>query len=369
MAELKNLLELTAQRNASDLHIVCGSAPVLRINGELVILEELGKITPQMAKLYAYEMLNSEQIKTFEQELDLDFSFGIPGVGRYRVNLHQQRGSVGIAFRRLATEIKKVEELGLPAVVKEFAMLDKGMVLVTGAAGSGKSTTLAAMIDIINTQRKAHIITVEDPIEYLYSHKNSIIEQREVISDTRSFASALKYVLRQDPNVILVGELRDLETIAHAITAAETGHLVLGTLHTTDAVQTIDRLIDVFPPYQQQQVRVQVSLTLQGVVCQQLVLSADKQHRVAVVETMVATPAVRNLIREGKTFQIYSSLETGAKVGMQSVDMALADLVDRGLILEEDAFIKARDAEGLKRRLAKLKENKENKEIKADGDR
>jgi len=357
---LKELLVITTERGASDLHIVCGSAPVLRINGELVILDELGKITPQTAKDYAYEMLNEEQIKTFEAEYDLDFSFGIAGVGRFRVNLHKQRSSIGIALRRLASEIKTVEELELPNIVKEFAMLDKGMILVTGAAGSGKSTTLASMINIINTQRRAHVITVEDPIEYLYSHKQSIIEQREVSSDTKSFASALKYVLRQDPNVILVGELRDLETISHAITAAETGHLVLGTLHTTDAVQTIDRLIDVFPPHQQQQVRIQVSLTLQGVICQQLMLSKDKKRRVPVVETMVATSAIRNLIREGKTFQIYSSLETGVKVGMQSIDMALADLVHKGLIPEEDAYLKARDAEGLKRRLKKLEENTNN---------
>ncbi|MDD5746157.1 MAG: type IV pilus twitching motility protein PilT [Candidatus Omnitrophica bacterium] len=356
MAELKQLLEIATQRNASDVHIVCGSAPILRINGELVILEELGKVMPQTAKDYAYGILNEEQVKTFEKECDLDFSFGIPGVGRFRVNLHKQRSSVGIALRRLASEIKNIDDLGLPAIVKEFAMLDKGLVLVTGAAGSGKSTTLAAIIDIINTQRKSHIITIEDPIEYLYSHKNCIIEQREVGSDAKSFASALKYVLRQDPNVILVGELRDLETISHAITAAETGHLVLGTLHTTDAVQTIDRLIDVFPPHQQQQVRIQVSLALQGVVCQQLMLTKDKQRRVPVVETMVATPAIRNLIREGKTFQIYSSLETGAKVGMQSVDVALAELVFRGVLAEEDACLKVRDAEGLKRRLKKMGE-------------
>jgi len=357
MPELKQLLEIATRKNASDVHIVCGSAPILRINGELVILEEFGKIMPQTARDYAYGILNEEQIKTFEKECDLDFSFGIAGVGRFRVNLHKQRGSIGIALRRLASETKNIDDLGLPAVVGEFAMMDKGLVLVTGAAGSGKSTTLAAMIDIINTRRRAHIITIEDPIEYLYSHKNSIIEQREVGSDAKSFANALKYVLRQDPNVILVGELRDLETISHAITAAETGHLVLGTLHTTDAVQTIDRLIDVFPPHQQQQVRIQVSLALQGVVCQQLMLTKDKQRRVPVVETMVATPAIRNLIREGKTFQIYSSLETGAKVGMQSVDVALAELVFRGIVAEEDAALKVRDGEGLKRRLKKMGES------------
>ncbi|MFH1061312.1 MAG: type IV pilus twitching motility protein PilT [Candidatus Omnitrophota bacterium] len=354
--ELKELLQITTQRNASDLHIVCGVAPVLRINGDLDILEAAGKVMPQAAKDYAYQMLNEDQIKEFEKENDLDFSFGIAGVGRFRVNLHKQRGSIGIAFRRLASEIKNAQQLGLPEIVNDFAMLEKGLVLVTGAAGSGKSTTIAAMIDLINTKRKAHIITIEDPIEYLYAHKTSIIEQREVSSDTKSFSSALKYVLRQDPNVILVGELRDLETIAHAITAAETGHLVLATLHTTDAVQTVDRLIDVFPPYQQQQVRIQVSLALQGVICQQLIISKDKQTRIPIIETMVVTPAIRNLIRESKTFQIYSSLETGLKLGMQSLDMALAEVVHKGLVQEEDAFIKARDLEGLKRRLAKLKE-------------
>jgi len=356
MIELKKLLELATQRSASDVHIVCGSPPVIRVNGELIILSEMGKIMPDDAKHYAYGMLNEEQIRSFEQDFDLDFSFGIGGIGRFRVNLHKQRGSIGISLRRLASEIKSVEELGLPPIVKDFAMQEKGMVLITGPAGSGKSTTLAAMIDIINTRRKEHIITIEDPIEYLYSHKGSIIEQREVTSDTRSFASALKHVLRQDPNVLLVGELRDLETIAHAITAAETGHLVLGTLHTTDAVQTIDRLIDVFPPHQQQQVRIQVSLTLHGVVCQQLMLSKDKSKRIPIVEAMVATTAVRNLIRESKTFQIYSSLETGVKVGMQSFDYALADAVCRGLISEEDAYTKVRDREGLERRLRKMRE-------------
>ena len=354
--ELNKLLELTAKHNASDLHIVCGTAPVLRINGELVVMDEFGKVTPQTARVLAYSMLNDDQMKTFEAEYELDFSFGVPGLGRYRVNLHKQRSSIGIAIRRLASEIKSVEELGLPQIVRQLAMLDKGMVLVTGAAGSGKSTTLAAMIDIINNEKKAHIITVEDPIEYLYSHKNSIIEQREVTSDTKSFANALRSVMRQDPNVILVGELRDLETISHAITAAETGHLVLGTLHTTDAVQTVDRLIDVFPSHQQQQIRIQVSLTLQGVICQQLILSKDKQGRVPVVETMIATSAIKNLIREGKTVQIYSSLETGGKIGMKSIDLALADAVHQGLISEEDACFKVRDLEGLKRRLKKLRE-------------
>ncbi|MBI4846718.1 MAG: type IV pilus twitching motility protein PilT [Candidatus Omnitrophica bacterium] len=359
--ELKELLLLTAQRDASDLHIVCGSSPVLRINGELFILEQFGRIMPQTVKELAYGMLNEEQIKKFEQNYELDFSFGIAGVGRFRVNLHKQRGSIGVAIRRLASEIKSIDDLKLPAVLKDLARIEKGMVLVTGSTGSGKSTTLAAMIDIINRERKAHIITIEDPIEYLYAHKNSIIEQREVSSDTFSFAAALKYVLRQDPDVILVGEMRDLETISIAITAAETGHLVLGTLHTTDAVQTIDHLIDVFPPHQQQQVRIQISLALQGVVCQQLIPSKDKLTRVPVVEIMLANSAIRNLIREGKTFQIYSSLETGAKVGMQSVDMALIELFRNNVISEEDALLKSRDGEGMKRRLNKLKELKESK--------
>ncbi|MCM8813053.1 MAG: type IV pilus twitching motility protein PilT [Candidatus Omnitrophica bacterium] len=354
--ELEKLLALSNERNASDLHIVCGTSPVLRINGELLPIEGMDKVSPQGARALAYSMLNEEQIRLFEQECDLDFSFGVPGLGRYRVNLHKQRGSVGISIRRLASTIRSIADLGLPEIVRSLAMVDKGLVLVTGATGSGKSTTLAAMIDIINSERKAHIITVEDPIEFLYAHKNSIIEQREVSSDTRSFASALKYVLRQDPDVILVGEMRDLETISIAITAAETGHLVLGTLHTTDAVQTIDRMIDVFPSHQQQQVRIQVSLALQGVVCQQLLVNKERTGRVPIVEVMAATPAIRNLIREGKTFQIYSALETGAKSGMQSVDMALADAVLRGQVTEESAAMKARDIEGLKRRLAKFHE-------------
>jgi len=354
--DLNQLLQITNERQASDLHIVCGVPPVLRVHGDLVLLEEFGKTMPQTARMLAYGVLNEEQIRKFEQECELDFSFGVPGLGRYRVNVHKQRGSIAIAIRRLESAIRSWEELGLPPIVEKMALLEKGLVLVTGGTGSGKSTTLATMINIINTREKCHIITVEDPIEYLYSHNLSVIEQREVSSDTLSFANALKYVLRQDPDVILVGEMRDLETIAIAITAAETGHLVLGTLHTTDAVQTIDRVIDVFPAYQQQQVRIQVALTLQGVICQQLMLRKDKSGRVAVVEAMVVTSAIRNLIREGKTHQIYSSLETGAKLGMQSVDTALADLASHGIISEEDALLKARDVEGLKRRMEKSRE-------------
>ncbi len=354
--DINTLLDHANKSNASDVHIVCGCEPVLRVNGELQILKGTAKVTPQLARELAYSMLNEDQIRNFEGENELDISYGIAGLGRFRVNVHKQRGSIGVAIRRLSTEIRNIEELGLPAIVRELAGLEKGMVLVTGATGSGKSTTLAAMIDLINTRRRVHIITVEDPIEYLYQHKNSVIEQREVSSDTKSFARALKYVLRQDPDVILVGEMRDLETISTAITAAETGHLVLATLHTTDAVQTVDRLIDVFPPHQQQQVRIQLSLTLQGVICQQLMLRKDGLDRIPVVEIMVATNAIRNLIREGKTVQIYSSLETGSRHGMQSVDAALAELVGLELIAEEDAFLKCRDREGFYRRLKAFRE-------------
>lgn len=349
--KLEELLNLTSERDASDLHIICGCAPVLRINGELVFLNEFGKVDANTAKKLAYTMINKEQIEKFEEDFELDFSFGIPDLGRYRVNLHMQRGSIAAAFRRLATQITDVNALGLPEIVNNLAMLEKGMVLVTGATGTGKSTTLAAIVNSINTRRKVHVITIEDPIEYLYSHNKSVIEQREVSSDTKSFASALKYALRQDPDVIMVGEMRDLETISIAITAAETGHLVLGTLHTVDVMQSIDRLIDVFPAHQQQQIRFQISSTLRCVICQQLIPRADKRGRVLAAEVLMVNLAIKNLIRERKTFQIYSELETGSRMGMQTMDMALSELVYQGKISQEDAVLKAHDVESLNHRL------------------
>ena len=349
--EIRELLELVVAKNASDLHLAVGVPPVLRVHGKLEFLHGCDKLTPQESERIIFSMLNEEQRERFAAKRELDFSFGIPNLSRFRINVHRQRGSVASSIRRLATEIKSLGQLGLPNIVADLASLPKGLVLVTGATGSGKSTTLAAMIDVINDTKAMHIITIEDPIEYLYPHKKSVIEQREVSSDTDSFAIALKYVLRQDPDVILVGEMRDLETMAAAVTSAETGHLVLATLHTSDAVQTIDRIIDVFPYQQQQQIRIQISLALQGVVSQQLIPRADGKGQVPAVEIMIATPAVRNLIRESKTHQIYSIIETSAKLNMQSMDQALYSLCIEGRITPEEALTKGRDSEALRRKL------------------
>jgi twitching motility protein PilT len=276
-------------------------------------------------------------------------SYSLPGRSRFRVNVFQQRDAVGAVFRVIPFEIKDVDELGLPSVVMDLARFQRGFVVVTGPTGSGKSTTLAAMVDIVNRERAGHIMTVEDPIEFLHRHKACVVNQREVGADTHGFAQALKHVLRQDPDVILVGEMRDLETIGTAITAAETGHLVFATLHTQDAPQTIDRIIDVFPPHQQQQVRVQLSTTLQGVVTQQLIPTTDGQGRVAAVEVLICTPAVRNLVREGKTHQIYSSMQAGGRYGMQTMDMALAQHIKAGRISQQVAFERCHDPEELQR--------------------
>jgi twitching motility protein PilT len=272
-------------------------------------------------------MLTQQQREVFEERLELDFSYALPGRARFRVNMYKQRESVGAAFRVIPFDIKSLESLGIPPVVATFASLPRGFVLVTGPTGSGKSTTLASLIDIANTQRHDHIMTVEDPIEFLHRHRSCLVNQREVGTDTHSFGEALKHVLRQDPDIILVGEMRDLETIQVALTAAETGHLVFATLHTQDAAQTIDRIIDVFPPHQQQQIRQQLAGTLQGIMCQTLCKTADGKSRVAATEVLIATPAIRNLIREGKTHQIYSSMQAGAQFGMQTLDQNLAELV------------------------------------------
>ena len=298
-----------------------------------------------------YAILPQKLRERFEQELELDMSYSLPGRSRFRVNVFQQRDAVGAVFRVIPFEIKNVDDLGLPNVVTDLARFQRGFVVVTGPTGSGKSTTLAAMVDIVNRERAGHIMTVEDPIEFLHRHKTCVVNQREVGADTHGFAQALKHVLRQDPDVILVGEMRDLETIGTAITAAETGHLVFATLHTQDAPQTIDRIIDVFPPHQQQQVRVQLSTTLQGVVTQQLVPTVDGQGRVAAVEVLVCTPAVRNLIREGKTHQIYSSMQAGGRYGMQTMDMALAQHIKSGAITQQVAFERCHDPEELQRLL------------------
>ncbi len=346
---IPELLEVVLERGASDLHLTAGAPPTIRLHGDLVRLEEYPVMTPKGLQGMIYAILPQRMRERLEQELELDMSYQLPGKARFRVNVYFQRDSIGAAFRLIPYEIKTIEELGLPSVVADLARYPRGFVVVTGPTGSGKSTTLAAMVDIVNRERQAHIMTVEDPIEFLHKHRSCIVNQREVGSDTHSFASALKHVLRQDPDVILVGEMRDLETISTAITAAETGHLVFATLHTQDAPQTIDRIIDVFPPHQQQQVRVQLATTLQGVVTQQLLQTADGRGRVVAVEVLVCTPAVRNLIREGKTHQIYSIMQAGGRFGMQTMDQALANLVKAGKITQQVAYERCHDPEELNR--------------------
>ncbi len=346
---IPELLEVVLERGASDLHLTVGAPPTIRLHGDLVRLDEYPVMTPKGLQGMIYAILPQKARERLEQELELDMSYALPGKARFRVNVYFQRDSLGAAFRLIPYEIKTIEELGLPSVVADLARYPRGFVVVTGPTGSGKSTTLAAMVDIVNRERQAHIMTVEDPIEFLHKHRSCIVNQREVGADTHSFAAALKHVLRQDPDVILVGEMRDLETISTAITAAETGHLVFATLHTQDAPQTIDRIIDVFPPHQQQQVRVQLATTLQGVVTQQLLQTADGRGRVVAVEVLVATPAVRNLIREGKTHQIYSIMQAGGRFGMQTMDQSLANLVKAGKITQQIAYERCHDPEELNR--------------------
>jgi twitching motility protein PilT len=325
--DLGEVLGLVLRLSGSDLHLTAGSPPLIRVNGDLAPVPGYGTLAAAAIQRVLYAILTQKQRERFESELELDFAYSLPGQARFRVNLYRQREALGAAFRRIPYEIRSLEELGVPPAVSNFAGLPRGMVLVTGPTGSGKSTTLAALVDLANRTRHDHIMTVEDPIEFLHRHKSCMVNQREVGEDTRSFGNALKHVLRQDPDIILVGEMRDLETISVALTAAETGHLVLATLHTQDAAQTIDRVIDVFPPHQQQQVRTQLSGAIQGVVCQTLCKTADGRGRIVATEVMVATPAIRNLVREGKTHQIYSALQAGAQHGMHTLDQHLADLV------------------------------------------
>ena len=343
------LLGKLLERDGSDLHLTAGAPPTVRVHGDLVRLEEYPALSPRALQGMVYAILPQKLRERFEQELELDMSYSLPGRARFRVNVFMQRDALGAVFRVIPFEIKAIEELGLPPVVADLARFQRGFVLVTGPTGSGKSTTLASMVDVVNNERAGHIMTVEDPIEFLHKHKNCIVNQREIGADTHGFAPALKHVLRQDPDVILVGELRDLETISTAITAAETGHLVFATLHTQDAPQTIDRVIDVFPPHQQQQVRVQLASTIQGVVTQQLIPTADGHGRVAAIEVMVATPAIRNLIREGKVHQIYSAMQAGGRFGMQTMDMSLAAHVKAGRITQQMAFERCHDPEELTR--------------------
>ena len=352
MYDLNDLLVTLNDRAGSDLHIAVGLPPVMRVHGHLAAVDG-DVITQASAKDIVYSVMTQEQREALERNRELDFAYSVPGVARFRVNAYYQRNSVGAAFRLIPKQIRSFAELGLPRVLEEFAMKPRGLVLVTGPTGSGKSTTLAAMIDEINSKREMHIMTVEDPIEYLHHHKRSMVNQREVGSDTRSFASALKYVLRQDPDVILIGEMRDLETISAALTAAETGHLVLATLHTQGAAQTIDRIVDVFPPHQQQQVRVQLSASLQGIVSQQLLPTMDGRGRVVAVETLVASSGVRNLIREGKTHQLETAMQTGSAQGMVTMDLSLAELYRQGAIALDTALQHAMDLQVLKQHLGR----------------
>ena len=333
------LLEVV-KRKASDLHITPGTPPMLRIRGSLVAMD-LPRLTPTDTREIVYAVLTNSQRQRLETDWQLDFAYSIPGHARFRVNTYFQRGTISAAFRLIPTETVPIEQLGLPSVIRDFAKKPRGLVLVTGPTGSGKSTTLASIINEINETRDEHIMTIEDPIEFLHRHKKCIINQRELGGDAQSFAMALKAALRQDPDVILVGEMRDMETIGTALTAAETGHLVFATLHTQDAPQTVDRIIDVFPPAQQGQVRAQLAIGLQGIVTQTLIPTSDGRGRCVAAEVLVPTPGVRNLIREGKTHQIYSLIQTGGQHGMQTMDASLAGLVRDGKITMERAEARA----------------------------
>jgi twitching motility protein PilT len=369
---INELLKETMDAQASDLHLTAGRKPTIRVWGKLQPLEHREVLSPEDTSQLAYSMLNAFQKQKFEKTWELDLSYGVPGLGRFRVNLYRQRGATGIAMRSIPSVIPTIEDLNLPPILRDLSRKPRGLILVTGPTGHGKSTALAAMIDAINAERAVHIVTVEDPIEYLHEHKKGIVNQRELGFDTQSFPNALRGVLREDPNVVMVGEMRDLETISAALTIAETGHLVFATLHTANAAQSIDRIVDVFPPYQQQQIRIQLASVIEAVISQQLVSNQrfaaraagahmdghrraatttatiqrvwptlDEIGRVPAVEIMMATPAIRNLIREAKTHQIESALQTGGQHGMQTMDMALADLVRRHLVSHEDAIARA----------------------------
>lgn len=349
---LNSLLEEMVKLGASDLHLSVGRPPCVRIDGVITALEGYEVLNGSDIRQLVYGILTQRQREKFEAEMELDTSHAVPGSGRFRLNVFLQKDAVGAVLRAIPFKIVPLQQLGLPATVGDLGKLPRGLVLVTGPTGSGKSTTLASVVDIVNSSRACHIMTVEDPIEFLHEHKKAVINQREVGEDTRSFAEALKRVLRQDPDVILVGEMRDLETIASALTAAETGHLVFGTLHTQDAPQAVDRIIDVFPSHQQQQIRVQLASSLQAVVTQQLLPKARTRGRVVAAEVMIATPAIRNLIREGKVHQIYSSMQAGGKYGMQTMDQSLALLVRKGLITPEMAFEHCHNEEDVRRMAA-----------------
>ncbi len=346
---VNELLVMLLDQKGSDLHLTAGSPPVIRVHGELRPVTGVDPINGSDIREMIYAILTQKQRERFETDLELDCSYTLPGKSRFRMNVFLQRDSVGAVLRAIPYEIVDFDQLGLPASVKQFADLPRGLVLVTGPTGSGKSTTLASLVDIVNRTKALHIMTVEDPIEFLHNHKRAVVNQREVGEDTHSFAEALRHVLRQDPDVILVGEMRDLDTISTALTAAETGHLVFATLHTQDAPQSIDRIIDVFPSHQQQQIRVQLASSLQGICTQQLLKTADGSGRAVAAEVLVATPAVRNLIREGKIYQIYSLMQAGGKFGMVTMDQTLAGLVHAGQITREAAIERCTNEEDLRR--------------------
>ncbi len=335
---LYELLQLSIQRGASDLHITTGSPPKMRLHGKLITVGS-NELTASDTKQMCYSILTESQKQRFEEENELDLSFGIKGLSRFRANIFVQRGAVGAAIRSIPFNIRSFEELGLPPIIKDLLKKPRGLVLVTGPTGSGKSTTLATMIDIINAEREEHIVTIEDPIEFIHTHKNCVVNQREVHSDTKSFKNALKYILRQDPDVVLIGEMRDLETIEAALTISETGHLTFATLHTNSCAQTMNRIVDVFPSHQQPQIRAQLSFVLEGVISQQLLPKKSGTGRVLSLEVMVPNPAIRNLIREDKIHQIYSIMQTGqSKYGMQTMNQSLYDLFIRGVIAKEEAL-------------------------------
>ena len=338
LTSIDDLLEQMVALNASDLHVTTDSPPVYRVRGEIVRAAGYEAFTSDDTRSLLYRILSSEQQKVFELRRQLDFAYALPGVARFRVNVYYQRESVGAAFRLIPQDIKSLEELGLPGVLHTFAEKPRGIVLVTGPTGSGKSTTLAAILDEINRNRSEHILTIEDPIEFVHKHKRCIVNQREIGPDATSFGEALKAALRQDPDIILVGEMRDIETISTALTAAETGHLVFATLHTQSASSTVDRIIDVFPAEQQEQVRIMISNSLQGIVTQTLLPTADGQGRVAALEILLPDDAVRNLIRQAKIEQVYSIMQTNTARGMQTMEQALADLTLRRVVNPEDAF-------------------------------
>lgn len=350
---IRDLLTELVKNDASDLHLRVGEPPVMRIHGDLV-RTDYPKLEQSDTEDIAGQLLNAERRHRYDEFMEADLSYAIPNVSRFRVNFFRQRGNIGAVMRAIPIKIKTIDDLGLPQVTKDLAMRPRGLVLVTGPTGSGKSTSLAAMIHHINTLTRKHIITIEDPIEFLHSDINCAVEQRELGMDTHSFNDALKHVLRQNPDVILVGEMRDLETISLAITAAETGHLVFATLHTTDAPQTVDRVIDVFSPEQQQQIRMQLSVTLLAVISQTLMPRADESGRVAAFEVMVATPAIRALIREGKTHQLYTDIQTGAEHGMISLDQYLLELVRTRVIKYEDALAKSSNPKDFEQRAQKM---------------